>query len=213
MVGIARRATLARPAGAVSPGFAASTLPSPPSTILNPALRGASAARYHTLSRPTQSPSTDRSLTAPRSSMRSTWPFVDQTISVGCWPWNFSVVARHACRVIQGRVSATARGAAPGFSTRKSTSIANVSGWNFSVWRILRPSASPVSTRSDGRSPDTVMFSVDRFIATTFPAAPSPDEARRPAGPRSPTMTIGLLPRYFRVSSWSFPPSLLTTAR
>src|SRR5262249_58192932 len=43
--------------------------------------------------------------------------------------------------------------------------------------------------------------------------AASPDDMSSPAGPNSPTTTIGFSPRYLSVHSSSFAPSLLTTAR
>src|SRR5437763_14964757 len=50
-------------------------------------------------------------------------------------------------------------------------------------------------------------------VGTGSPGDRGSAPRRRPAGPRSPTITIGFSPRYFRTCSWSLPPSLLTTAR
>jgi len=58
----------------------------------------------------------------------------------------------------------------------------------------------------------TVIRSELNVIGTTSGERLASAAISNPAGPRSPTITIGLSPRYFRTNSCSFPPSLDTTA-
>src|SRR2546422_8070966 len=96
IVGVVLTAMVARPAGVLSPFLGSATLPSVAITSLKPGLLGTRAARYQTLSRATQSPSTTLLVAAPKSSILFTNPWDDHTISVGCWPWNFSGASCHA---------------------------------------------------------------------------------------------------------------------
>src|SRR6266852_4436528 len=200
--GVARTPIVTRPGIAFCASFATSGF-STEVTRWKPPVFGMSAARYHTLPIAIQSPS--RSSLGGCSTSPSRVGFIqwgdrstalptDQTTSIGCCPGNFSGTPAQDIRDAHGSSIVTLRADAEGFSMRT-------------------PTVSPASTRLSARPGLTDTLSAPIVIGTGAAGALEPDDTSSPAGPRSPTMTTGFSPRYLRLRSWNFPPSLLTTAR